>query len=106
MYSFMPAQVARSLKMFSTISASKGPLLELIVGKIAKGNLLKMCLFVLVQILVCFETFSTFFTNMLLLFMKSPMFDQIARLGEIFLANNANKRFLSGMESLVCKQMA
>ena len=102
----MPAQVARSLKMFSTISASKGPLLALIVGKIAKGNLLKMCLFVLVQILVCFETFSTFFTNMLLLFVKSPMFDQIARLGEIFLANNTNKRFLSGMGSLVCKQMA
>ena len=73
----------------------------------ANWTYLSMKGFVLFKICCSFETLSTDFTTVLLLVIMSfAMFNKIACLGEKLLADNANKRLLSVMVSLVCFQMA
>ena len=73
----------------------------------ANRTYLSMKEFVLFKIFCSFETLSTDFTIVLLLVIVNfTMFNEIACLGEKLLADNANKRLLSVMVSLVCFQMA
>ena len=73
----------------------------------ANWTYLSMKGFVLFKVFCSFETLSTHFTTVLLLvIMNFAMFNKIACLGEKLLADNANKRLLSVMVSLMCFQMA